>query len=152
MQSLGSIDVGPSDLDIEIGPVTLPAGADALFVRMTQTYGESPWLFSFGLLSWRTTNGRELGTVKAYPHKEGELYRLRTGLSPVERGGSLWFTPRAYNLSWIKSGHGLGLRFEWEAGSDGDGGGGGGGGVSGYAGGFVNTAGAGLELARVVFP
>jgi hypothetical protein len=145
MQSLGSINIGPSDLDVPIGPVVLPAGSDALWVRMIQTSGESPWLFSYGLLSWRSTNGRELGTVKAYPHAGGETYRLGTGLSPVERAGELWFTPRAYNLSWIKSGHRLGLAFEWEAGA-------GGSGMGGIAGSFVSSAGVGLELARVVFP
>jgi hypothetical protein len=145
MIDLGQINIGSIDLDVEVGPVTLPAGADALYVRMTQIGGVSPWPFSYGLLSWRSTNGRELGTIKAYPHNEGETYRLGVGLSPVERAGSLWFTPRSYNLSWIQSGQRLVLKFQWEAGvivatgSD-------------AARSFVSTEGAGLTLIQVQFP
>jgi hypothetical protein len=145
MQSLGQINVGSIDLDVEVGPVTLPAGTDALYVRMTQIGGSSPWLFSFGLLSWRSANGRELGTVKAYPHLEGELYRLGVGLSPVERTGSLWFSPRSYNLAWVKSGERLSLSFQYEAGSFATAG-------ADAARSFVSTAGAGLDLIQVRFP
>ena len=149
MNPLASIDVGPMDLDVLVGAITLPVDTDSLFVRMRQTGGSSPWLFSYGLLSWRTANGRDLGTVKAYPHIEGELYRLGVGLSPVERTGGLYFTPRSYNLNWIKAGERLQLSFEWEAAAIGAGGPGGG--SFDAARSFVAN-GAGLELIRVVFP
>jgi hypothetical protein len=146
-QSLGSVTVGPNDLAVQIGTVDLAAGADTLWVRVKQQGGQSPWPYGFGLLSWRTTDGRELGTAKIYGHVEGETYRLGTGLSPVVRGGVLWFEPRSYNLRWLKvSGELWTLSFEQQSGTTS------GGGVSGYAGGFVSTSGAGLELARVVFP
>jgi hypothetical protein len=145
MQSLGGINVTPLDQDIQIGFITLPAGSDVLYVRMAQTSGIGPWHFSFGLLSWRTTNGRELGTVKAFPHYEGETYRLGVGLSPVERTGSLWFTPRSYNIGWIKSGQRLSLDFAWEAGVLTPAG-------LGSIASFVNQAGVGLNLVRVAFP
>ena len=149
MNALASIDVGPMDLDVLVGAITLPVDADTLFVRMRQVGGSSPWLFSFGLLSWRSANGRDLGSVKAYPHIEGEIYRLGIGLSPVERTGGLYFTPRSYNLQWIRSGERLQLSFEWEAAAIGDGGSGGG--APDAARSFVAN-GSGLELIRVVFP
>jgi hypothetical protein len=136
-----------TDREVTLGPVTLNAGDDTLWVKVTQVGGESPWPWSFGLLSWRTNGGRELGTVKAYGHLEGETYQLRTGLSPVERGGQLVFEPRSYNLGWIKSSGKLWtLRFDYQSGTTT------GGGAGTFAGGFVNQVGAGLELARVVFP
>ena len=148
-QSVGSITVGPNDLAITVGAVTLAAGEDTLWVRATQQGGESPWPYGFGLLSWQTTEGRELGTAKVFGHTEGEVFRLGVGLSPVERTGSLVFEPRSYNLRWVNLGHPWSLAFEAQSGQ---GGGGGTGGVDAFAGGFVSTAGAGLELARVVFP
>jgi hypothetical protein len=146
--SVGSISVGPTDLRVVIGEVLIPPGHDTLWTRVVQSGGESPWPLGFGLLSWQSQAGRELGTAKVFGHHEGEVFRLGVGLSPVERRGSLVFEPRHYNLRWIKgTGERWNLAFEASSGATG-----GGGGAGTYAGGFVNTAGAGLELARVVFP
>jgi hypothetical protein len=145
-QSVGSVAVGPNDLRVTVGAVTLAAGADTLWVRCVQQGGQSPWPYGFGLLSWQTTEGRELGTAKVFGHLEGEVFRLGVGLSPVERGGVLVLEPRSYNLRWLRvSGEIWRLGFYVQSGTTA-------GGVSGFAGGFVTTAGAGLELARVVFP
>ncbi|MFZ9656477.1 MAG: hypothetical protein ACO29V_12550 [Limnohabitans sp.] len=129
-----------------IGTVDLAAGADTLWVRIVQQGGDSPWPYGFGLLSWQSLEGRELGTAKVYGHLEGETYRLGNGLSPVERRGLLVFEPRMYNLRWLKaSGAVWNLAFEVESGVTA------GAGVGGFAGGYVSQ-GLGLELARVVFP
>jgi hypothetical protein len=145
-QSLGSITVGPNDLAVQIGTVDLAAGADTLWVRATQQGGQSPWPYGFGLLSWRTTEGRELGTAKVFGHLEGETYRLGAGLPPVERRGVLWFEPRSYNLQWLKvSGQQWTLGFEQQSGTTA-------GGAGGVTGAFATPAGLGLQLIRVVFP
>ena len=148
-QSVGSITVGPNDLAVTVGAVTLAAGEDTLWIRAVQQGGQSPWPYGFGLLSWQTTEGRELGTAKVFGHIEGEVFRLGVGLSPVERGGVLVFEPRSYNLRWVNLGNPWSLAFESQSGQ---GQAPGTGGAGTFAGGFVSTLGAGLELARVVFP
>lgn len=99
----GSVVVGPNDLRVVIGTVTLAAGEDTLWVRCQQQGGISPWPYGYGLLTWQTTEGRELGTAKVYGHHESEVFRLGVGLSPVERTGMLVLEPRSYNLRWIRT-------------------------------------------------
>ena len=116
-QSVGSITVGPNDLAVTVGAVTLAAGEDTLWIRAVQQGGQSPWPYGFGLLSWQTTEGRELGTAKVFGHIEGEVFRLGVGLSPVERSGLLKFEPRSYNLRWLRaSGETWHLAFEAQSG------------------------------------
>jgi len=75
---------------------------DTIWVTITQTSPpEDTWNFSYGLLTWRTVQGHELGTIKVYGHPDGETYKLSVGLPPRERYGDLIFTPRAYNRRWI---------------------------------------------------
>ena len=145
---VGSVSVGPTSGKITVGDVTLQPGDDTIWVRVRQLGGESPWPYGFGLLSWQSSAGRELGTVKAWGHSEGEVLRLGVGLQPAATTGVLVFEPRSYSLSWVKaSGAVWALSFEAQSGTTG-----GIGGPSGFAGGFVTMQGTGLELARVVFP
>jgi hypothetical protein len=145
---LGTISCGPTSRRLKVADLTLPEGADTLWVRVAQVGGTSPWPFGYGLLSFQSDSGRELGTVKVYGHQEGETYRLGTGIEPVQRAGALCFEPRSYNLKWLEtSGTSWVLSFSFFAGTSG-----GGGGVGAFAGGFVDPVGTGLTLARVVFP
>ena len=102
----------PDDLVEAIGNFSLEPEDDVLWVRITQLNGEktSPW--SYGILSWRTAQGNELGSIKAYGNPESEVYTLRTGRSPSERDGVITFKPRSFNLGWIKEGFPWPLRFE----------------------------------------
>jgi hypothetical protein len=150
-QSLGPFTFTHSDVSTDLGTVVLPTGHDTIWVRMAQVSPQEPWEYSFGLLSWVTADGRDLGTAKAYPKRSGEVFRLGVGLSPVERTGVLNFETRLYNRRWLYAmSETLTLSFEWESGTTS------GGGTtappSGYAASFVTAAGTGLELARVVFP
>lgn len=146
---VAEVSFGPDDRVVTVGPVTLAADADTLWVRVTQLSGPSPWPYSYGLVSWISSGGRELGTAKAYGHLEGETFRLGSGLSPVDRDGLLVFEPRNYNLGWLRaSGERWYLRFEQYSARSG----GTGGPINAIAGAFVTSVGQGLELARVVFP
>lgn len=98
---VGSIGVTPKDQDVFVGEFTLGEGHDTLFFRVTQTSPGNVWNYSFGLLTWRSTFGQELGTAKVYGSTTGECYSIGIGLSPVVRTGSVYFTPRAYNRRWI---------------------------------------------------
>jgi len=101
-EGVGSIEVGPQDREVLVGPFLMDADQDTIWVKITQTSPpDDTWNYSYGLLSWRTVQGRELGTVKVYGHPDGETFKLSTGLPPAERYGDLYFTPRAYNRRWI---------------------------------------------------
>lgn len=145
--SVGSISIGPADGPKTIGAFTLDVGADTLWVRAVQQGGDSPFPYGFGLLTWETLEGRELGTCKVFGHHEGETYRLGVGLSPMERSGVLKFWARPYSLKWLKvMSTTWNLAFEARSGVTI------GGGTGAIAGSFVTSQDVGLELARVVFP
>ena len=149
-QTVGEKTFQPNDLSTVIGSFVMGADHDTLWVRITQTNTQpnSPW--SYGILSWKTTNGYELGSTKAYGETESEVFRLGIGRPPYERTGELTFEPRGFNLGWIKNGYPWSLKFEAASGITNGGGG------STRAGAvinsFVDTANNGLSLVRVNFP
>jgi hypothetical protein len=113
-QSLGSISVTATSSVLTIGPVDLPP-YDGITLSVQQTSGQSPWPYGYGLLWVENSNGRELGTIKVFGHLEGESYRLGEGMSSLLGGGLLKFSPRLYNLRWLKaSGAVWNLRFAYD--------------------------------------
>ena len=146
-----TITVRPGDATpITIGPATLATGDDTLWVKVTSSSsGDCPWPWSFALLTWVTSEGRELGTAKIFGVCEGEVYRLGVGRTPLERSGVLKLEPRGFNLRWIELGNPWTLTFEYVSGQTGGGAGEFGGVVSN---GFVDTSDSGLQLVQVSFP
>ena len=149
--TVGEKTFTPDDLETVIGPFVMGQDDDTLWVRITQLNGQvnSPW--SYGILSWRSSNGFELGSVKAYGETESEVFRLGVGRPPYERSGLLTFEPRSFNLGWVKNGYPWQLRFECASGittpssnpgQD----------IRSVISGFVSVAGDGLSLVRVNFP
>ena len=135
---------------VTVGTAYLGENDNALWIKVTSSSGgDCPWPWSYGLLTWISESGRELGTVKINGVCEGEVFRLGNGRTPSERSGRLSFTPRSYNLAWIELGHPWTLTFEWVAGQSGGTGGRTAGAVINS---FVNTANSGLSLVRVNFP
>jgi hypothetical protein len=111
--------VGPADVSpISVGDFSIEEGDDTIWVKMTSaaTQGECAWPWSYGLLTWITDEGRELGTVKVNGVCEGEVFKLGNGLPPQLRAGRVEFTPRSYNLQWIKLGHPWQLSFQFQSG------------------------------------
>lgn len=122
---LGTITFGPNDTEVNVGPVTLAAGDDTLWVRVTQMSGPTPWPWSYGIASFQSVEGRSLGSAKAFGHPSGEVVRLGVGLPPVVLDGSLRFEPRSFNLAWVRNGNPWQLNFEVRSGvTTGAGGGG----------------------------
>lgn len=149
-QLLGDVTIGANDIERTVGSVTLGVGDDTLWVRATQMSGPEPWEYSYGLLYLVTPEGRELGTIKTWPCGDGEVLRMTVGLAPEELTGDLVFHSRWVNRRWLDAmATTLQLRFEVQSGRSGGAGGGGGSAISAA---FVSSGGAGLELARVVFP
>ena len=148
-QPVGSRTFRPDDLSEVVGPYELAEGQDTLWIRITQQSQQrnSPW--SYGILSWRSSEGFELGSVKAYGQSQSEVFRLGVGRTPSVRTGSVTFTPRAFNLGWIREGFDWTLQFEASSGTSSSGGGLRAGAVINS---FVNTANIGLSLVRVEFP
>lgn len=118
-----TITVSPNSIvPIDVGSVALGEDDDTIWIKVTSSpQGECPWPWTYGLLTWISENGRELGTVKINGVCEGEVFKLGVGLPPSFRTGSLSFTPRSYNLKWIELGHPWTLTFAWETGSSGGG-------------------------------
>lgn len=114
--TVGTKTFAPDDLETVIGPFVMDQEADTLWVRITQLNGQvnSPW--SYGILGWKSTNGYELGSIKAFGELESEVYRLGVGRPPFERAGLLTFKPRSFNLGWVKNGYPWQLRFECSSG------------------------------------
>lgn len=105
-----------------IGDLAIGPEHDTIWVKVTSgSFGDCPWPWSYGLFTWVTSEGRELGTVKVNGVCEGEVFRLGVGLPPLQRNGQLRFTPRAYNTSWVKLGNPWPLSFEVISGNTGDG-------------------------------
>lgn len=98
---VGTASVGPQDQEVLVGSFSLAAGDDTLWVRMQQTDPETPWRWAYGIITWKSSFGKELGSVKAYGDTASEVYRLGNGQPPVDRNGSIYFRPRAYNNRWI---------------------------------------------------
>ena len=135
---------------VDIGEFVLGAQDDTIWIKVTSApQSGCPWPWSYGLLTWISDNGRELGTVKINGVCEGEVFRLGVGRTPSLRTGRLSFTPRSYNLAWVKLGHPWTLTFEAVSGVTN--GGGGGQTVGAVVNSFVDTANNGLSLVRVNF-
>ena len=120
MKDLGQHTIGPNTETLDIGPVTFEENEQTLWVEVRQVAPAGPWPFSFGLLYFESSDGRTLGTVKAYGHRTGETYRLGVGRPPLVRSGRLKFDSRHYNLGWVKakSPQTWTLAFSVETGSD----------------------------------
>ena len=148
-QTVGTRTFVPNDLSEVVGSFSMGEDDDTLWVRITQLNGQVPQVFSYGILSWKTTNGYELGSTKAYGETESEVFRLGIGRAPSVRTGSVTFEPRGFNLGWIREGFDWTLQFEASSGTSSSGGGLRAGAVINS---FVNTANTGLSLVRVNFP
>lgn len=118
------VTIAPNDVfPIEVADVALGEGDDTLWVRITNIPSNDSCTFpySYGLLSWVSSEGRELGTVKAYGHCESEVFKLGVGRTPLERSGKLIFDARGYNLKWIDKGHPWTLEFQTISANGGEG-------------------------------
>lgn len=149
---VGTIGVSPTDREVLVGDFDLAEGHDTIFLRVTQTSPPDDWTYSFGLLTWRSSGGQELGTVRVFGSKWGENYRLGIGLPPLVRSGSIYFRPRSYNRNWIAIDEPPIWVLEVEAQSAKTAGSGADKGISVVSNSFVDPANTGLPLVRVVFP
>ena len=114
---VGEITVGPNDLRVVVGSFSLEEGDDTLWVEVQRRNPDGPWPWSYGILSWQSDFGLELGSVKAYTAVSGEIFRLGVGRTPRSRTGSIIYQPRSFNLAWVKEGYPLTLSFSAASGN-----------------------------------
>ena len=116
-QLIGELTFRPDDADRIVGSFDLEEDHDTIWVRVTSETPPTPWPWSYGILGWKSSEGYELGSVKAYSEQVGQVFRLGVGLPPVERSGVITFEPRSFNFAWIKQGNPWTLRFEAQSGN-----------------------------------
>jgi len=99
--------------DLALGP-----DDDTIFVHVTTTgTTDCPWPWSYAMLTWVSSQGRELGSIKIHGPCEGEVFRIGNGRQPVDRAGSIRLYPRSYNLRWVDLGNPWKLDFKFETAS-----------------------------------
>ena len=144
---VGTRTFTPDDLNEVVGSFVMDQDADTLWTRITLLSPATPWPWSYGILGFKTSNGYELGSVKAYPEVDSEVFKLGVGRPPSERSGLLTFEPRSFNLAWIRNGYPMSLKFECASGTTG-----GGSDLGGVVNSFVRSSdGSGLQLVQVDF-
>lgn len=104
-QSIGSVSISPTTTEAVVGPIEVPTYG-GVEVKLRQV-GATPFRWGFGLLSYRTSNGLELGTIKVWPRQEFSNYLLGAGLTVSDNTGVLVFEPRSFNLRWVLAGFSL---------------------------------------------
>lgn len=108
-QRIGIIDVQPFDDAVAVGPIKVPvAGGFEFSVRQVE---ETPFRWGNGLVTYVSSQGRELGTVQVWPKMERESYYIGQNLTVLDNSGVLVFEPRLWNTRWIRAGFPLVLEF-----------------------------------------
>ena len=113
---INAVTFSPTDDLVVVGAFNLAEQADTLWIRITQISPDSQNNFAYGIVSWQSDNGRELGSTKAYGTTVGEVYQLPVTKAPGSRQGSIVFMPRLYNLKWIRDNN-VSWRLSFEAAS-----------------------------------
>lgn len=102
---VGSATIGPDSGVVTVGAITVPTygGVQLKVGNATQT----PFPFGFCLLSYRSTYGLELGTIRVWPKPELVSYALGRGLTVDDNNGVIQVEPRTWNLRWVRAGFSL---------------------------------------------
>lgn len=114
---IGSVTVRPESDEVVVGAIEVPP-QDGIEVMVRQTSPAQGFRFAYGILSYRSLNGKELGSVKVWAGPDWEAYKLGAGLSALYRSGALLFRPRSVNLRWVKAGFPWSLEFMADVGFD----------------------------------
>lgn len=103
--TVGSVSISPTTDLAVVGPVEVPS-TGGLRLRIQQLVS-TPFQWGFGLLSYQSSNGLELGTIQVYPRTVSTSYLLGAGMTVEDTSGQLIFEPRTWNLKWLQAGFNL---------------------------------------------
>lgn len=114
-----SVTVTPATPDpVVVTDLALGPDDDTIWVHVTTTGSEEcPFPWAYAILTWVTSEGRELGSTKIHGNCEGEVFLIGNGRAPLDRAGSIHLYPRGYNLKWIDLGNPWTLEFKFETGT-----------------------------------
>lgn len=114
---IGVVSISPNTQEAVVGPIEVP-NFDGVEVRVRLLSGPYPFQFGYGLLSYRSSNGKELGTIKVWPRNEASDYLLGKGMTCQDTTGVLVFEPRTWSLRWVKAGFSLTVEISADLPSD----------------------------------
>lgn len=100
---VGTVEIGPTEDLAVVGSVEVPA-TGGLRIRVQQMTA-TPFRWGFGLLSYQSSAGLELGTIQVYPRTIPTSYLMGAGMTVEDTTGQLIFEPRTWNLRWVQSGY-----------------------------------------------
>ncbi len=101
-QLIGSVTVTPDTTEAAVGPIEVPT-AGGVQIKLRQL-APTPFSWGYGLMWYRSSAGRELGTIRVWPRLEMTSYLLGDGMAVVDNIGELIFEPRAFNIRWVMAG------------------------------------------------
>lgn len=116
-QVIGNATVTPNSFEVIVGPIEVPANG-GFEVRYRLTSGPRPFKFGYCLLSYRSSLGLELGTVRIHPTETYQDVLLGAGMEATDTSGVLVIQPRTWNLRWIKAGFSLSIELQADLPSD----------------------------------
>lgn len=114
---VGTVTISPTTVEAVVGAIEVPA-FDGFEVRVRLLSGPYPFQFGYGLLYYRSSLGRELGTIRVWPKTEPEDYLLGKSMLCTDTTGVLVFEPRSWSLRWVKAGFSLVVQIEADLPSD----------------------------------
>lgn len=104
-QYVGSATFGPDTDKVVVGQIEVPTyGGVQLKIAQSSA---APFQFGYCLLSFESTYGRELGTIRVWPRQQLTSYLLGAGMTVVDNTGFIVLEPRTWNLRWIRAGFSL---------------------------------------------
>ena len=104
-QYVGTATFGPDDDIVTVGPIEVPTYG-GVQLKVAQN-GSTPFRFGYCLLSYQSSYGLELGTIRVWPRQQLTSYLLGQGMTVVDNIGTIVLEPRTWNLRWVKAGFSL---------------------------------------------
>lgn len=104
-QYIGTATFGPDDDLVTVGSIEVPTYG-GVQLKLAQV-GSTPFQFGYCLLSYESSYGRELGTIRVWPRPQLTSYYLGAGLAVTDNQGAVVLEPRTWNLRWVKAGFSL---------------------------------------------
>lgn len=101
-QYIGNAIFGPDDSLLTVGSIEVPTYGGVQLKVLLNT--PAPFQFGYCLLSYQSSYGRELGTIRVWPRGQLTSYYLGAGMTVVDNFGSIVLEPRTWNLRWVKAG------------------------------------------------
>lgn len=102
-QRIGRATIGANSQELVLGPIE-PPPLDGFEVRVRLLQGPYPFEIGEGLLSYRSSLGKELGSIRVCPRFEAEDHLLGKGQLCTDASGVLIFEPNPISQQLARDG------------------------------------------------